>query len=372
MKKYDLIIVGLGIYGSCIAAEAGNRGLSVLAVDQFDPPHDQGSSHGDSRIFRLTAVESEEYVPVARRALDIWKNYNSESGNRILSEVGFAIIERPQASALQKHHGVKDLVATAARFANDHGILHEVTTGAGIASRFPGLSVPRAAKVFLEPGAFVINADEAVRAALRRARSFRNVEILVRTKVHGVRSATDGVEVMVGSSVLAAKRAILCTGPWQPAEQLGGDFAGVRVLPQVTISRSMTVEDLKDAAFPAFVNVAGNMPLVYGVPPTGGRDQLKIGLEQDDVSVPAPGATLPPAFIRESRDRLISMAGTLLPGIDMSSALPNTCYYTVTADSKFSIKSDRHGSLITVSCCSGHGFKYAPAFAEQIVNWGSG
>ena len=49
--------------GSAAAWHLARRGLSVVAVEQFDPAHERGSSLGLSRIFRLGYVELASYVP---------------------------------------------------------------------------------------------------------------------------------------------------------------------------------------------------------------------------------------------------------------------------------------------------------------------
>ena len=49
---YDLIVVGLGAMGSAALYQASKRGLRALGIDRFDPPHNMGSSHGETRITR--------------------------------------------------------------------------------------------------------------------------------------------------------------------------------------------------------------------------------------------------------------------------------------------------------------------------------
>jgi sarcosine oxidase len=44
-----VIVLGLGIAGSSIAAALAQRGMRVTAIEQFAPLHERGSSHGDTR-----------------------------------------------------------------------------------------------------------------------------------------------------------------------------------------------------------------------------------------------------------------------------------------------------------------------------------
>ena len=64
---YDAIVVGLGAVGAATLCQLARRGARVLGIDRFAPPHDHGSSHGESRITRLAIGEGEAYVPLVRR-----------------------------------------------------------------------------------------------------------------------------------------------------------------------------------------------------------------------------------------------------------------------------------------------------------------
>ena len=70
---YDAIVVGLGGMGSATLFELARRGLNTLGIEQFDVPHDLGSSHGLTRIIRLAYFESPAYVPLLFRAYERWR-----------------------------------------------------------------------------------------------------------------------------------------------------------------------------------------------------------------------------------------------------------------------------------------------------------
>jgi glycine/D-amino acid oxidase-like deaminating enzyme len=55
---YDVIVVGLGAFGSAAAYHLARAGARVLGLERFAAPgHDRGSSHGHSRITRLAYRE---------------------------------------------------------------------------------------------------------------------------------------------------------------------------------------------------------------------------------------------------------------------------------------------------------------------------
>ena len=51
---FDVIVIGAGVMGSAAAYYAAAGGASVLLLEQYRFLHRRGSSHGESRITRLT------------------------------------------------------------------------------------------------------------------------------------------------------------------------------------------------------------------------------------------------------------------------------------------------------------------------------
>ena len=72
MEPYDAIVIGLGGMGSASAFHLARRGQRVLGLEQFDLLHELGSSHGLTRIIRLAYHEHPSYVPLLRRAYELW------------------------------------------------------------------------------------------------------------------------------------------------------------------------------------------------------------------------------------------------------------------------------------------------------------
>jgi hypothetical protein len=69
----DVIVAGLGAVGSAALYQLARRGVPALGIDRFQPPHANGSPHGESRITRLALGEGPSYVQFARRAHAIWR-----------------------------------------------------------------------------------------------------------------------------------------------------------------------------------------------------------------------------------------------------------------------------------------------------------
>ncbi|HUE28478.1 MAG TPA: FAD-dependent oxidoreductase, partial [Solirubrobacteraceae bacterium] len=69
----EVIVVGVGAMGAAVSWQLARRGLRVIALDRYAPPHDRGSTHGESRITRLAVGEGDEYVPLVRRSHELWR-----------------------------------------------------------------------------------------------------------------------------------------------------------------------------------------------------------------------------------------------------------------------------------------------------------
>ena len=53
-ERYDVAVVGLGAMGGAILYQLARRGAKVVGIDRYAPPHDLGSSHGESGQTRET------------------------------------------------------------------------------------------------------------------------------------------------------------------------------------------------------------------------------------------------------------------------------------------------------------------------------
>src|SRR5687768_18058241 len=84
----DVIIAGLGAMGSQALVECARRGLRVVGFDRLAPPHDQGSSHGRSRIIREAYFEDPIYVPLVQRAYERWADLEAETGTSLFRRTG--------------------------------------------------------------------------------------------------------------------------------------------------------------------------------------------------------------------------------------------------------------------------------------------
>ena len=129
LNSFDVIVVGLGGMGSAAAAHAAARGQRVLGLEQFQPGHTHGSSHGRSRVIRLAYFEHPAYVPLLRRAYELWRRLESDTGRRLLQMTGGLMIGAPDS----------EVVSGSLRSAREHHLDHELLDARGAPSPLPAV-----------------------------------------------------------------------------------------------------------------------------------------------------------------------------------------------------------------------------------------
>src|SRR5262245_12970407 len=127
MDTADVIVIGLGGMGTAVAWQLARRGLSVLGLEQFALGHDQGSSHGHTRIIRQAYYEHPAYVPLVRRAYEWWFDLEQARGEHLLTTCPCLTIGPPESELVQ---GVR-------RSAREHALPIEDLTAREIERRFP-------------------------------------------------------------------------------------------------------------------------------------------------------------------------------------------------------------------------------------------
>ena len=103
---YDCIVIGFGGVGSAALREAAIKGWRVLGIDRFGPAHDQGSSHGQTRIIRRAYFEHPSYVPLTNRAFEMWSELNKRHRTSIeikelMTKTGLLQVGRPDSEVIQ-------------------------------------------------------------------------------------------------------------------------------------------------------------------------------------------------------------------------------------------------------------------------------
>src|SRR5262245_23926859 len=111
-ETYDVVVIGLGGIGGHAALRLAERGVSVLGLDAYRPPHTHGSSHGNSRVIREAYFEGRQYLPLLRRSYDLYGELEERAGRRLVHTTGAALLARTDGELLrevrrvEQEHGV--------------------------------------------------------------------------------------------------------------------------------------------------------------------------------------------------------------------------------------------------------------------------
>ena len=360
----DVTVIGLGAMGSAALYQLARRGVSVTGIDRFTPPHDRGSSHGESRITRQAIGEGEEYVPLALRSHDIWRELEADTGRSLLSPIGGLIVGRRTDSGL---HGQADFVGRTIAAARRFRIEHEVLTSGEVTKRFPQFRFEGDETCYYEPGAGFLRPELCVATQLDRARA---LGAAVRTGEVVTRVAADAISVTVvtDAATYTAGHVIVTAGAWVP-RLLGGVYAkALRVYPQTVYW--FAPDDA--AAFtagrcPIFIwrHGGGENDHFYGFPIVGegvklATEQFSHTIEPDDLRQTPSTADAQRMYEVQVRPRLLGVSARCVRAL--------TCLYTVAPGFGFVI--DRHPEwerVFVASPCSGHGFKHSAAIGEAIA-----
>lgn len=361
----DAIVIGLGAMGSATVCQLARRGLRVIGLDRHHPPHDRGSTHGDTRITRLAIGEGAEYAPLVQRSHVLWRELEAETGATLMQQVGGLVI------------GDADdpfLVDTRANAAVNE-ITHENLTHRALTERYPMFAAPAGTEAYLEPEAGMLHPEAAVRAQLSLARS-AGAELRLGTEVHRWHADGDEVTVVTGDGTLRARELVLCAGAW--IRRLAPEYADVfEVHPQLLhwFPIRQGYEALR--AMPIFIweipgerddftHLSGGF---YGFPAIDGPDGgVKLATERyeqpADPDEPLAAAT----GAREAARLHEEHIARLFPWVDPVPLRTVSCLYTNTRGSRFLIGPHPERPHVTiVAACSGHGFKHSPAIGEAVA-----
>ena len=361
-RTCDVAVVGLGAMGSAVAYQLARAGASVVGFDRFAPPHVHGSTHGDTRITRLAVGEGPEYVPLAVRSHELWRELEEQTGEDLLTVCGGVVLSAPDGRG---QHGAGDFLATTIAAARAHGVAHEVLDAAGLAARLPSFRLRGDERGVFEPSAGWVRPERAVAAQLRLARE-HGAELRTGERV----LSAGGGRVVTDAGTYLASKVVLTAGPW--LGELRPELA-----PAFTVTRQVLHWfALAPGAHPAhrelpvFIWITGVGPeaFFYGFPaidgPGGG---LKVASEQFAAST-SPAAARRDVPEEESRAMHARHVAGRLPGLLPHAVRAASCLYTSTVDSAFAI--DVHPDdedLLVVSPCSGHGFKHSAAIGEAVA-----
>jgi sarcosine oxidase len=350
---YDVAVIGLGAMGGSAALHLARRGLRVLGIDRFAPPHELGSSHGRARLIREAYYEDPLYVPLVRRAYELWRALEHEVATPVLHRSGAVMIGAAES----------ELVTGTLESAVRHDVVHEVLDARQLHQRFPVL-VPLDDMVgVFEPGASLLVPETIVGLQVELA-SRAGATLVFGETVLGWAGGTDGVELRTDRGTCVARHVVCCAGAWTP-----GLVAGMSTLLEVERqvqqwwAPARLEDDFGIGRMPVTLWELANGRVFYTMPDMG--HGLKVGWHHG-------GAVTDPdrvdrAVSPEEHAGIADLLRRFTPAAKGERLSTQVCLYTNTPDRHFIVDHlPGDPRVLLVSACSGHGFKFASVLGEVV------
>jgi sarcosine oxidase len=351
VARFDTIVIGVGGMGSAAVYHLAKRGQRVLGLERFDIPHSMGSSHGVNRIIRLAYYEHPSYVPLLKRAYELWRDLERQVDEQLLFITG-SIDAGPEASQIFQGSRAS---------CEEHGLPYDVLTGAQVNRRFPGYRLPEGHRAVLQPEGGYLLSERCIVAHVTAAQAL-GAEVHARERVLGWEPTSAAIRVTTDHGTYEADRLIVSAGAWVGAM--------VPELTQVTQPERQVLAWLQPTRpelfaaerFPVF-NLQVDEGHYYGFPLCS-VPGFKFGRYHH-----LDEAVDPETIDREPNVRdealLREFAGRYFPdGAGPTMAL-RACMFTNAPDEHFILDLHPEDSRVVVaSPCSGHGFKFSSVVGE--------
>ena len=356
MREFDAIVIGIGGMGSAAVYHLARRGWRVLGLEQYDIPNEMGSSHGISRMIRLAYHEDPSYVPLLRRAYELWHQLENSSGERLLVYTG----------CLRGGVGASQLLEGSIATLRTHNLPYRLLTGPEVNAEWPGYQLPEDAVMVYEQNGGFLNSERSIVAHV-------SVALELGAEVHGREAvlswettASGGVKVYTDKDTYTANRLVITAGAWAgklapqvaahaiPERQVLGWFAPYRP------------ELFRPASFPAF-GVQVEEGRFYGFP-SYGIPGFKVGLFNHFREQVNPDTMQREPTVQDET-ALREFTSRYFPEAAGPTLALKTCMFTNTPDEHFIIDVLPDQAQVSVAAgFSGHGFKFCSVVGEVMAD----
>jgi len=360
-EPHEVLVLGGGVVGAATAHALARRGRRVLLLDQLEPGHRRGSSHGDGRIVRYTYPEA-VYLEMARRAFRGWGEIEERTGERLIEVTGnweCGPEDSPQLA---------DLVASFER----DDLPYERLTAEESHRRFPHFRLPAGSIALHQGSGGVVRAGRAVELLWRLARE-AGADVATGERIVEIDPGPPVRLRSAGGSEHRGQRLVVAAGGWSARllAPLGLELplTVTREVVAYFAPRAGTGVDHRVGAMPTLIDYHGERPF-YGLPWID-VPGVKVGWHRSGpvVDPGPPTEEAEPEPDPDVLDRLRSYLAERLPHLDPEPTVTLTCLYTNTPDYHFVL--DRHPELPHLAVgagFSGHGFKFGPVTGEILAD----
>jgi sarcosine oxidase len=352
---YDAVVLGVGGMGSAALYHLARRGLRVLGIERYNIPHDMGSSHGLTRIIRLAYYEHPAYVPLLRRAYELWRQLEHTVQERLLLITGSVDASSADGEVFKGSKTSCDL----------HHLPHEILDSHELRRRFPGYQLPHdIAAVYQPDGGFLLSERcivAHVMAAQELGAEVHGQECVLSWEPNG-----QGVALHTDRDHYSANKLVICAGAW--GAKLVPELATLAVPERQVLAWFQPSRPalFRMPSFPVF-NIAVEEGHYYGFP-LYGIPGFKVGryhhLEQ---------RVDPDHMDRqthwEDEDILRRFTTRYFPAAAGPTLSLKTCLFTNSPDEHFILDLHPQWPQVCIAAgFSGHGFKFCSVVGEIMAD----
>lgn len=354
--NYDVIVIGAGSMGMAAGYYLSKSGKKTLLLDSFNPPHNKGSHHGDTRIIRYAYGEGEEYVPFILKARELWHDLEKASGKQLFTQTGVLNVGNADSNF------IRNIISSAKKY----DLPLDVMDANKVQNRWANITLPNDFIGCFEPTSGVLKSEEIIKAYQALAEQ-NGATILTNSRVRDIYIQEDKVTIKTDEQTLHSDAVVVSAGAWSDEliSMLGLE------LPLTPVRKTFAWFDANEATynhsrFPAF---AFDTPkgIYYGFPSIDGSG-LKVGRHDGGNPIHPDQSPIGFGELAEDEGDLAQFMNQYIPDI-WQLKYGKTCMYTHTPDDKFII--DLHPKQANVAIAagfSGHGFKFSSAVGQALSN----
>ena len=352
MRTFDVAVLGVGGIGSAACYHLARTGLRVVGIEQFSIPHSRGSSHGVTRILREGLHENETYVPLVRRALELWRELEKISGTQLFYQTGSLDIGLPESS----------IVVGSLHSCQRWSIPHEMFAASELRRRYPVLRTYKEMVAIFQPNSGFVLAEGSITAHVNGACD-HGAEIHGHEKMIGWEANGDGYTIQTTHDRYEVGQIVFTVGAW------ASKVAGLRV--QVRPERAVLgwFQPKENAtrfgvgSLPVWIIDSPDGGHFYGLP-IFGIPGFKLGRLSRNLDEVDPDLPLLEPDSRDEQD-LRQFLEKHFPDANGPLLSMQTAFFEHSPDRHFIIGElrDFPGAWV-IAGLSGHGFKYASALGE--------
>ena len=355
LSHYDAIVLGVGGMGSATLYQLAQRGLRVLGIERYDVPNEMGSSHGITRIIRLAYYEHPSYVPLLKRAYELWRQLQERSGEQLLFTTGSLDIGRAGSQVFEGSRTSCEL----------HALPHEILSGEQVNERFPGYNLPDDLMALYQPEGGFLLPERCIVAHVTAAVQM-GAEVHGREQVLKWRPMESGIEVTTDRGKYLSDKLVICAGSWTAKliPELSHFLAAERQV--LGWFQPLKAELFDPGTFPVF-NMLVDEGKFYGFP-LYDIPGFKVGRFHHLYQQVDPD-TMDRDVQKEDEEVLRSFTNRYFPDAAGPTMSLKTCIFTNTPDEHFIL--DLHPQFPQVSIAagfSGHGFKFCSVVGEIMAD----